>query len=591
MPPASTGSNTDGSNLEDIELTSSPSSQTNGEVQESVSMSKGTPKSEVELTTARNPLFSVSDDDNGASNGVDGEEVDVDLLGAPREDRPGRRAQRERPEGHVTEDTGWKKRLQVYLERTLFDPTVPRAAQLFRKENVCIILCYVLVGSFQGISSGVMNVYPLELGATEAQQTTIKVLRSVPASFKIAYGFISDAYPIFGYRRKMYMAGGWGVCTLSMGLLTSVRTPSIPFLSLMYLLFGFGFWFADVMADALVAEKAKLEPEASQGTLQSTCYLFRFFFLMLGVVVSTFAYESLGPRPIFGVLALCPVCVIALPWSWLKEERYAPVAPVRAQCKEIWRTVSNRSVFQPMAFVYLFNVVQIGNAAWTQYLYTVLKFSTAQLNSILVAVEVLLFAGVLCYKQFLRGWSWRSVYVLCIGLNAIVSALQVMLIYGANRSLGIPDFAFALGDEGMLEFIAGVQFLPLTIMMVHLCPRGSEGVSYAMFTTMNNVALILSSNLGTLLLAIWDVSEEALAAGKLSGFVKLTVLTTCLQTSGAFFLPLLPQYRKDLHALSDKRSDLGGAVFLGVVGVSLLWALVSGFLNILAPGWAGESRR
>ena len=173
-------------------------------------------------------------------------------------------------------------------------------------------------------------------------------------------------------------------------------------------------------------------------------------------------------------------------------------------------------------------------------------------------------------------------------LNAIFSGLQVMLIKRTNKAIGIPDFAFALGDEvtpthsfkmfrwhftgftfsaliflnhaivcahtlpvaqGMMEFISGVQFLPLTIMMVHLCPAGSEGVSYAMFTTMNNVALILSSMLSTNLLAIWDVSEENLEAGKLDGFLKLTILTTCLQTCGVFFLPLLPSHKSDLAKL------------------------------------------
>jgi hypothetical protein len=265
------------------------------------------------------------------------------------------------------------------------------------------------------------------------------------------------------------------------------------------------------------------------------------------------------------------------------------VASVRAQCDELWKTVSNRSVFQPMGFVYIFNSLQIGNAAWKQFLFTVLQFSTAELNWILVVSECLLFAGVMCYKQYMRAWSWRMVYVACIGLNALFSILQVMLIRGTNRSLGIPNFAFALGDEGMMEFVTGVQFLPLTIMMVHLCPTGSEGVSYAMFTTMNNVALILSSNLSTNLLGIWDVSEAALSRGELGGLTKLTLLTTALQASGALFLPLLPRTKAELHALGHERSDVGGYVFLGVVGVSLAWSLTNSMLNILAPGWSGES--
>ena len=201
------------------------------------------------------------------------------------------------------------------------------------------------------------------------------------------------------------------------------------------------------MADALVAEKAKLEPEGRQGNLQSTCYALRFFFLMIGVVVATYMYEVIDVHVIFAFLALCPVALILLPWTWLHEERYAAVLPVREQLHSIWRTISSRSVFQPMAFVYLFNAVQFGNAAWNQFLYTVLEFSTAQLNSILVISEVLLFVGVVTYKQYMRGWSWRNVYWLVIGLNAIFSVLQIMLIYQTNRKLGVPDFWFALGDE------------------------------------------------------------------------------------------------------------------------------------------------
>lgn len=142
----------------------------------------------------------------------------------------------------------------------------------------------------------------------------------------------------------------------------------------------------------------------------------------------------------------------------------------------------------------------------------------------------------------------------------------------------------------MVEFAAGVQFLPCTIMMVHLCPKGSEGVSYAMFTTMNNVALNLSSNLSTALLGIWDVSKEKLEKGHLSGLINLTILTTCLQTSACIFLPLLPKYKRDLEALEDKgHSVRAGQIFLTVLGVSMLFMITTAFLNILAPGWSGES--
>ncbi len=70
-----------------------------------------------------------------------------------------------------------------------------------------------------GLSGPFINVYPLFLGATEAQQSTISAIRSVPASFKLIFGFFSDTVPFLGYRRKAYMFIGWMTSSLSMLLL------------------------------------------------------------------------------------------------------------------------------------------------------------------------------------------------------------------------------------------------------------------------------------------------------------------------------------------------------------------------------------
>ena len=61
---------------------------------------------------------------------------------------------------------------------------------------------------------------------------------------------------------------GWGLASLTMVLLfLNIKAngkPSIDFLSIIYFLFGFGFWYADVMADSVVAEKAKLGENNSE---------------------------------------------------------------------------------------------------------------------------------------------------------------------------------------------------------------------------------------------------------------------------------------------------------------------------------------
>ena len=155
-----------------------------------------------------------------------------------------------------------KYSLLVGVNDWLYPPQVPPELQLLRKENVAIPLCYLLVGTIEGLSGPILGVYPLDLGATEAQQTTMSILSILPASIKIIFGFLSDNFPIFGYRRKPYMILDWILTSLSYGILLLTtdlslskndddddeeivvpqNAPSILFLSLMTFLFSTGYW-------------------------------------------------------------------------------------------------------------------------------------------------------------------------------------------------------------------------------------------------------------------------------------------------------------------------------------------------------------
>ena len=128
--------------------------------------------------------------------------------------------------------------------------------------------------------------------------------------------------------------------------------------------------------------------------------------------------------------------------------------------------------------------------------------------------------------------------------------------------------------------------------MVNLCPEGSEGASYAMFTTINNSALQVSRAVSTHLLGIWDVSKEALTEHELQGMVNLTILTTVLQLSGILLVRMLPRTKDELFELRNTdygSSRVGGLIFLVITFASILYSMIVGILNVVAPGWSGES--
>lgn len=91
----------------------------------------------------------------------------------------------------------------------------PRAVQLWQWENLAIPICYWTVGIVQGMWRPLLNVYPLDLGASEAQQATLSAIATLPCAFKIVFGFVSDTLPIAGYRRKPYMLAGWFLTSVS----------------------------------------------------------------------------------------------------------------------------------------------------------------------------------------------------------------------------------------------------------------------------------------------------------------------------------------------------------------------------------------
>jgi hypothetical protein len=190
-----------------------------------------------------------------------------------------------------------------------------RELELWRMENLAVPMCYFMVGLVQGITYPLINVYPLDLGATEAQQATIWFLKGLPSCLKIFFGFLSDNVPIFGYRRKPYMLLGWTISIASMLVLflssdlsleevpiedtnqmdatnddnncgystiPPENAPSIALLSVIFFLWATAVWLADVMGDSLVAEKAKYKTTANRGNLPPHSFLYCCYPLFIG---------------------------------------------------------------------------------------------------------------------------------------------------------------------------------------------------------------------------------------------------------------------------------------------------------------------
>lgn len=119
-------------------------------------------------------------------------------------------------------------------------------------------------------------------------------------------------------------------------------------------------------------------------------------------------------------------------------------------------------------------------------------------------------------------------------------------------------------------------------MFLTMCPEGSEGASYAMLTTISNLANTVSSSLSAALASVWDVSNESLARHHYSGLWKLTILCGCSQLCGLLLVGLLPSSSRDQKYMQrySGSSELGGSVFVAVQCLSLLFVVANAILTL-----------
>ena len=181
-------------------------------------------------------------------------------------------------------------------------PHLAHPCDLHDPSNLAIALSYFSVGFAQSFLTTPLNIYLVnDLNAEPAIQNTINILCTLPWSFKLFYGFISDAFPIYGMHRKPYLCSGLAIYSLSYIFYATFACHSsitlalclfignrIRFLlthilpDLILRLGTMGLIQLDVMCDTMCVERSRFEQTKNQGQMQASCYSIRFGGTLIG---------------------------------------------------------------------------------------------------------------------------------------------------------------------------------------------------------------------------------------------------------------------------------------------------------------------
>jgi hypothetical protein len=106
-------------------------------------------------------------------------------------------------------------------------------------------------------------------------------------------------------------------------------------------------------------------------------------------------------------------------------------------------------------------------------------------------------------------------------------ASQLLLVFGLNFKFGMPVTWANMGGEALVDYISALQFFPICIMYLALCPTGLEATTFTFLMSWSSMASSLSYDIVTALVAVLGVSSETIVYGDFPCFVVSLGLFHC----------------------------------------------------------------
>ncbi|GAB5355596.1 hypothetical protein AAMO2058_000219200 [Amorphochlora amoebiformis] len=412
------------------------------------------------------------------------------------------------------------------------------------KPEVLAIMSVYFVQGILGLSTlATTFFFKDELHLPPAQVAALTGITSIPWVIKPLYGFISDTFPLLGFRRKSYLFLSGLLGSMSWLVLSqAVTTPTQAVAALTVASLSIA--FSDVVVDSIAVERSRLS-QAEAGTIQSLCWGSRYFGAGLTAYFSGELLEVISPRSVFLITAVFPLLVsvfsnkIQEKKSSLRpsngngqtagEESIALFGGLKKQAGEVWEAARQPNVLLPMIFVLAWQATPNASTGFFYFLTNDLQFKPEFLGRLQVASSLASLVGVWLYQTQLKNIPIKKVLGGCTLLSVPVGLTQLILINKLNRQFGIPDGLFAMGDDVIMTALGEIAFMPLLVVAAKVCPVGIEGTLFATLMSAFNLAGIVSQELGAALTSYLGVTE--------SNFDNLGLLvTTC---SASSLLPLI----------------------------------------------------
>jgi folate/biopterin transporter len=193
--------------------------------------------------------------------------------------------------------------------------------------------------------------------------------------------------------------------------------------------------------------------------------------------------------------------------------------------------VSQKSIWLPTAFLFLWQAMPSGESAFFYFYTNELGFQSEFLGRVRLVTSFAAIVGIWVFQRFLKTVPFRVIFGWSTVIASMLGLSMLILVTHYNRTLGISDQWFSLGDSLILTVMGKIAFMPVLVLAARLCPAGVEATLFALLMSVVNFSDFVSYQLGALLMKYLHVTE--------SNFEQLWLLVLITNLIGLLPLPLL----------------------------------------------------
>ena len=431
----------------------------------------------------------------------------------------------------LVSSSGWSKLKHSIQEKILFGNEA--TPELFA------ILTVYFVQGILGLSRLAVSFFLKdELGLSPAEVSALFGIIVLPWVIKPLFGFISDGFPILGYRRRPYLilSGILGAVAWA-GMATVVHSSWAA--TTASLLSSLSVAVSDVIVDSLVVERARAESQAEAGSLQSICWGASAFGGLITAYFSGFLLEHFSTRTVFWITATFPLIVSGVAWliaespveENTEDDKNSNFEDVKQQIKLLREAITQKVIWLPAAFLFIWQATPSSESAFFFFTTNDLHFQPEFLGRVRLVTSIAALVGIWIFQRFLKSVPFRVIFAWSTVLSAVLGLTTLLLVTHANRAIGIDDRWFSLGDSLILTVMGQIAFMPVLVLAARICPPGVEATLFALLMSVTNLAGLVSHETGAVLMHYLGVTE--------TNFDKLWLLVTITNLSTLLPLPFI----------------------------------------------------